>query len=78
MQVKIKEVGPNITTYKTITGNTKEELFNNIYQFFKSYQYCWQVDRSIDDKTISDEYYKWKDSNNEKLWYKYATTRDYD
>ena len=44
LETKIKEVG-RITTYTTIKGKTKEELFDNIYQYFKSNQYCWQVDR---------------------------------
>lgn len=77
-ETKIKIIGPNATTYKTITGNTKDELFNNIYSFFKSYQYCWQLDISLMDEKIEKEYYSWRDKNSDELWYKHATGRDYD
>ena len=36
LETKIKEVG-RVTTYTTIKGKTKEELFDNIYQYFKSH-----------------------------------------
>lgn len=77
LETKIKEVG-RITTYTTIKGKTKEELFDNIYQYFKSNQYCWQVDRTFEDKTLEKEYRDWSSKNSEKLWCKHATGRDFD
>lgn len=77
LETKIKEVG-RITTYTTIKGKTKEELFDNIYQYFKSNQYCWQVDRTFEDKDLEKEYRKWSSKNSEKLWWKHATGRDFD
>lgn len=76
-ETKIKEVG-RITTYTTIKGKTKEELFDNIYQYFKSNQYCWQVDRTFEDKVLEKEYRDWSSKNSEKLWWKHATGRDFD
>jgi hypothetical protein len=77
LETKIKEVG-RITTYTTIKGKTKEELFDNIYQYFKSNQYCWQVDRTFEDKTLEKEYRDWSSKNSKKLWWKHATGRDFD
>jgi hypothetical protein len=74
---RIKEVG-RVTTYVELKGETKEELFDAIYSFFKSCQYCWQVDRSIEDEYLKKEYYEWKKQNSEKLWWKYASGRDFD
>ena len=73
----IKETG-RVVTYATITGGSKEELFDNIYMYFKSNQYCWQVDRSFEDKVLEKEYYEWKSKNSEKLWWKHASGRDFD
>lgn len=76
-ETKIKEVG-SVITYTTITGNTKAEMFDRIYQYFKSNQYCWQVTRSFVDKNIEKEYREWSTKNSEKLWWKHASGRDFD
>ena len=77
-ETKIKESSRNIITYATIKGLSKEELFDNIYMYFKSNQYCWQVNRSFEDKNLEKEYRGWASKNSEKLWWKYASGRDFD
>lgn len=74
---RIKEVG-NVITYAELKGNTKEELFDNIYCYFKSNQYCWQVDRTMEDKELEIEYREWVKTNSDKLWWKHASGRDFD
>ena len=76
-EVRIKEMG-RVTTYYTAKGETKEECFDNIYSYFKAHKYCWQVTREIEDPVIKEEYYKWKSSNNEGLFWKHASGRDLD
>ena len=51
-ETKIKEVSERAITYTIIKGATKVELFDNIYMYFKSNQYCWQVNRSFEDKNL--------------------------
>jgi hypothetical protein len=77
LSTKIKETY-NGTTYSEIRGRDKEELFDNIYMYFKSNQYCWQVDREFVDKDIEKEYKAWASKNSENLWWKHATGRDFD
>ena len=60
------------------TGKQKSELFDNIYMYFKSNQYCWQVNRSFEDKELEKEYREWTTKNSEKLWWKHASGRDFD
>ena len=77
-ETKIKEVSEKAITYTTIKGATKAELFDNIYVYFKSNQYCWQVNRSFEDKELEKEYGEWVKENSEKLWWKHASGRDFD
>lgn len=76
-EAKIKEVG-RVTTYTTLSAETKEDLFDKIYSYFKSNQYCWQVERSLEDKELAKEYHEWEKQNFNKLWWKHATGRDFD
>ncbi len=76
-ETKIKEIG-SVITYTTIKGRTKEELFDNIYMYFKSNQYCWQVKRRFEDEKIKEEYGLWIKNNSEKLFWKHASGRDFD
>lgn len=76
-ETRIKEVG-RITTYTTLSAETKEDLFDKIYRYFKSNQYCWQVERSLEDKELANEYHEWEIQNSDKLWWKHATGRDFD
>ena len=66
-ETKIKEVSEKAITYTIIKGATKAELFDNIYMYFKSNQYCWQVNRSFEDKELEKEYGEWVKENSEKL-----------
>ena len=75
-ETKIKEVSERAITYTTIKGATKVELFDNIYMYFKSNRYCWQVNRRFEDKELEKEYGEWVIKNSEKLWCKHA--RDFD
>lgn len=77
-ETKIKESSRNAITYAIIKGLSKEELFDNIYMYFKSNQYCWQVNRSFEDKNLEKEYRGWASKNSEKLWWKHASGRDFD
>lgn len=76
--VRIKEVGPRVTTYTTITGDTKDECYDKVYQYFKSNQYSWQVDRTIENDEIKKDYSDWVSKQGDKLWWKHATGRDFD
>ena len=77
-ETKIKEVSERAITYTTIKGATKAELLDNIYMYFKSNQYCWQVNRRFEDKELEKEYREWTTKNSEKLWWKHASGRDFD
>ena len=77
-ETKIKEVSERAITYTIIKGATKEELFDNIYMYFKSNQYCWQINRRFEDKELEKEYGEWTIKNSEKLWWKHASGRDFD
>lgn len=77
MEVKIKEVGRTVT-YVTIKGKTKAECFDNIYAYFKSNQYCWQVERKIEDLEIAEEYRVWVKNQGDSLWWKHASGSDFD
>lgn len=77
METRIEEKG-RITTYVTLKGSTKEELFEHIYEFFKSHQYCWSVDYSLEDKKLEKEYLEWRAKNSDRLFRKFASGRDYD
>ena len=77
-EAKIRESGNNIIEHITIKGLSKEELFDNIYMYFKSNQYCWHVNRSFEDKNLEKEYRGWASKNSEKLWWKHASGRDFD
>lgn len=77
LSTRIKEIGRGIT-YTTVKGKTKEELFDNIYMYFKSNQYCWQVERRMEDRVLAEEYGEWVHRNSEQLWWKHASGRDFD
>lgn len=77
METRIKQKGKT-TTYITIKGSTKEELFYHIYEFFKSHQYCYTVDYSLEDKKLQKEYSEWRIKNSDRLFRKFASGRDYD
>ena len=78
--VRIKEVNYNsgYTSYTSIIGKTKEEMFDGIYSYFKSYQYCNNAERTIEDENIAKEYHEWEHKNWESLWWKHASGRDFD
>lgn len=76
-ETKIKEVYRG-TTYTTLTGETLEELFDNIYMYFKSNQYCWQVDRTFVNKEMEENYNNWVKHHSQELWWKHASGRDFD
>jgi hypothetical protein len=76
-EAKIKEQG-NGVTYQEFKAETKEELFDMLYQYFKSNQYCWQVIRTFEDKNLMKEYYEYVSKHSEELWWKHATGRDFD
>lgn len=78
IETRIKEQGEHETTYTTLRAETKEELFDKIYVYFKSNKYCWQVDRFIEDTELANEYREWESKNFDSLWYKHATARDFD
>ena len=77
METRIKQKGKT-TTYVTVKGATKEELFYRIYEFFKSHQYCYTVDYSLEDKKLQKEYSEWRIKNSDRLFRKFASGRDYD
>ena len=77
METRIKQKGKT-TTYITVKGATKEELFYRIYEFFKSHQYCYTVDYSLEDKKLQKEYSEWRIKNSDRLFRKFASGRDYD
>lgn len=76
-ETRIKEIG-NVVSYTTIRGETEPELFENIYTYFKSNQYCWQVKRVFEDKELKARYENWIKCYSEKMWWKHATGRDFD
>lgn len=76
-ETRIKQKGKT-TTYITVKGATKEELFYRIYEFFKSHQYCYTVDYSLEDKKLQKEYSEWRIKNSDRLFRKFASGRDYD
>ena len=77
METRIKEKGKT-TTYVTVKGATKEELFYRIYEFFKSHQYCYLVEYSLEDERLQKEYSEWRVKNSDRLFRKFASGRDYD
>jgi len=78
LSTRIKEAGDYAVDYITIKGKTKEELFDNIYKYFKSNQYCCQTTRKLEDKELAKEYYEWRSKNSESLYWKHASGRDFD
>jgi len=77
LETRIKETG-DVVSYTTIRGETETELFENIYTYFKSNQYCWQVKRVFEDKELEARYGNWIKYHSEKMWWKHATGRDFD
>mgnify|MGYP004503099659 CR=1 FL=1 len=78
IETRIKEIGEYATTYTILRAETKEELFDKIYVYFKSNQYCWQVSRRMEDTALAKEYNEWELKNFNSLWFKHATGRDFD
>ena len=77
--LRIREDGPRVTTYTTITGDTKDELFDKVYVYFKSHQYGTLVERYIDNPNDAEEYREWLENQDfDELWYKHASGRDFD
>ena len=77
LETRIKETR-NVVSYTTIRGETETELFENIYLYFKSNQYCWQVNREFEDKELEAKYGNWISGYGEKMWWKHASGRDFD
>lgn len=78
IETRIEERGERITTYATLKAETNIKLFEEIYVYFNSYKYCWEVDRFMENKELEKEYLEWKSKNFHSLWYKHASGMDFD